>query len=389
MRKVYLDHAGTTPLHPEVYSLMCELMKNTFGNPSSIHSFGREAKKWVDEARQQVADLIEAEAGEIIFTSGGTEADNLAILGVAAARRKKGNHIITSSIEHPAVLNSCKQLAKSGFDVTFLPVDQYGLVNPEELRKEIRPETILISIMHANNEIGTIEPIEEIGRIAKEHGVLFHTDAVQAVANVEIDVQEMHIDLLSLSGHKFYGPKGVGAIYKRKGVRLQPVVHGGGQEKTLRSGTENTMSIVGFGKAAEIASRELDSEFNRTRELRDRLVRGIKERIPDVQYNGHPECRLPHNVNFSFSYVEGESMLLSLDMKGIAASSGSACSSSTLKGSHVLTAIGLPYELIHGSLRMTLGRMNDAADIDYVLEVLPGVVARLRSFSPLANKLTV
>ncbi|HBI27551.1 MAG: cysteine desulfurase NifS [Syntrophaceticus sp.] len=389
MRKVYLDHAGTTPLHPEVYSLMCELMKNTFGNPSSIHSFGREAKKWVDEARQQVADLIEAEAGEIIFTSGGTEADNLAILGVAAARRKKGNHIITSSIEHPAVLNSCKQLAKSGFDVTFLPVDQYGLVDPEELCKAIRSETILISIMHANNEIGTIEPIEEFSRIAKEHGVLFHTDAVQAAGKIPVNVNTLGVDLLTLSSHKIYGPKGVGALYKRKGVRLQPVVYGGGQESNSRSGTENTVGIVGFGKAAEIAARDLDSEFNRTRELRDKLIQGIKERIPDVKYNGHPERRLPHNVNFSFSYVEGESMLLSLDMKGIAASSGSACSSSSLKPSHVLKAIGLPYELIHGSLRMTLGRINDAADIDYVLEILPEVITRLRSFSPLANKLTV
>lgn len=389
MRKVYLDHAGTTPLHPEVYSLMCEFMKSVFGNPSSIHSFGREAKKRVDEARRQVADLIGAEAGEIIFTGGGTEADNLAVLGAAAARRKKGNHIITSSIEHHAVLDTCSYLAKNGFSVTFLPVDRYGLVDPEELRKAIRPETILISIMHANNEIGTIEPIEEIGRIAREHSVLFHTDAVQTAGKIPVNVNTLGIDLLTLSSHKIYGPKGVGALYIRKGLRLQPVVHGGGQEKNLRSGTENTIGIVGFGKAAAIASRELDSEFNRTRELRDKLIRGIKERISDVKYNGHPERRLPHNVNFSFSYVEGESMLLSLDMKGIAASSGSACSSSNLKPSHVLTAIGLPYDLVHGSLRMTLGRMNDAADIDYVLEVLPGIVARLRSFSPLANKLTV
>lgn len=389
MRKVYLDHAGTTPLHPEVYSLMCEFMKNTFGNPSSIHSFGREAKKWVDEARQQVADLIGSEAGEIIFTGGGTEADNLAIIGAAAARHKKGNHIITSSIEHPAVLNTCKHLAKIGFEVTFLPVDQYGLVDQEELCKAIRPETILISIMHANNEIGTIEPIDELSKIAREHGVLFHTDAVQTAGKIPVNVNALGVDLLTLSSHKIYGPKGVGALYKRKGVRLQPVVYGGGQESNSRSGTENTIGIVGFGKAAEIAARDLDSEFNRIRELRDKLVQGIKEKIPDVKYNGHPERRLPHNVNFSFSYVEGESMLLSLDIKGIAASSGSACSSSTLKPSHVLTAIGLPYELIHGSLRMTLGRMNDAADIDYVLEVLTGIVARLRSFSPLANKLTV
>jgi cysteine desulfurase len=389
MRKVYLDHAGTTPLNPEVYSLMCEFMKNTFGNPSSIHSFGREAKKWVDKARRQVAELIGAEAGEIIFTSGGTEADNLAIIGAAAARRKKGNHIITSSIEHPAVLNTCKHLAKNGFDVTFLPVDHYGLVEPEQLRREIRPETILISIMHANNEIGTIEPVKEIAAVAREHGVLFHTDAVQSAGKIPVDVNALGVDLLTLSSHKIYGPKGVGALYKRKKVRLHPVVFGGGQEGNARSGTENTIGIVGFGKAAEIAARDLDSEFERTGKLRDKLIRGIEERISDVRYNGHPERRLPHIVNFSFSYVEGESMLLSLDMKGIAASSGSACSSSALKPSHVLTAIGLPYELVHGSLRMTLGRMNDEADIDYVLDVLPGIIAKLRSFSPLANKLTV
>ena len=248
MRKVYLDHAGTTLLHPEVYSLMCEFMKNTFGNPSSIHSFGREAKKWVDEARQQVADLIGSKAGEIIFTSGGTEADNLAIIGAAAARHKKGNHIITSSIEHPAVLNTCKHLAKIGFEVTFLPVDQYGLVNPEELCKAIRPETILISIMHANNEIGTIEPIDELSKIAREHGVLFHTDAVQTTGKIPVNVNALGVDLLTLSSHKIYGPKGVGALYKRKGVRLQPVVYGGGQESNSRSGTENTIGIVGFGR---------------------------------------------------------------------------------------------------------------------------------------------
>lgn len=389
MRKVYLDHAGTTPLHPDVYTFICEVMKDTFGNPSSIHSFGRDAKKLVDKARQQVADLIGAESREIIFTGGGTEADNLAVLGTAAAKRQKGNHIITSSIEHPAVLNTCKYLAKNGYEVTFLPVDQYGLVDPREVRKAIRPETILITIMHANNEIGTVEPIEEIGEIAREYGVVFHTDAVQTVGKIPVKVDDLGVDLLSLSSHKIYGPKGVGALYKRKGVGLLPVLHGGGQERRLRSGTENTIGIMGFGKAAEIASQDLEPEYNRTKELSDKLVQGIYSQIPDVRYNGHPRCRLPHNVNFSFSYIEGESMLLSLDMQGIAASSGSACSSGALKPSHVLTAIGLPYELIHGSLRLTLGRANDADDIDYVLEVLPGIVARLRSFSPLANKITV
>ncbi|HHW40773.1 MAG TPA: cysteine desulfurase NifS [Syntrophomonadaceae bacterium] len=386
MRKVYLDHAATTPLHPEVYSLMCRFMKDTFGNPSSIHSFGREARKWVEEARQQVADLIKASPEEIYFTSGGTEADNLAILGTAAARRKKGNHIITSSIEHHAVLDTCKYLEKNGYEVTFLPVDRYGMVDPDDVRKAIRRDTILISIMHANNEIGTIEPIEEIGRIAREHEVIFHTDAVQTAGKIPVDVEALGVDLLTLSSHKIYGPKGIGALYKRKGLRLLPVVHGGGQEKKLRSGTENTIGIVGFGKAAEIAARDLEEEHDRTKRLRDRLVRGILEKIPEVRLNGHPEKRLPHNANFSFAYVEGESMLLSLDLKGIAASSGSACSSRALEPSHVLTAIGLPYELIHGSLRMTLGRANDEEDIDYVLEVLPEIVNRLRSFSPLAQK---
>jgi cysteine desulfurase len=383
---VYLDHAATTPLHPEVYSLMCRFMKDTFGNPSSIHSYGQEARKWVEEARQQVAGLINADPNEICFTSGGTEADNLAILGTAAARRKKGNHIITSSIEHHAVLDTCKYLEKNGYEVTFLPVDGYGMVDPGDVKKAIRRDTILISIMHANNEIGTIEPIEEIGRIAREHEVVFHTDAVQTVGKIPVDVEALGVDLLTLSSHKIYGPKGVGALYKRKGVRLLPVMHGGGQERKLRSGTENTIGIVGFGKAAEIAARELEVEQERTKRLRDRLVKGVLEKIPEVRLNGHPEKRLPHNANFSFAYVEGESMLLSLDLKGIAASSGSACSSRALQPSHVLTAIGLPYELIHGSLRMTLGRANDEEDIDYVLEVLPEIVTRLRSFSPLGQK---
>ncbi len=386
MRKVYLDHAATTPLHPEVYSLMCRFMKDTFGNPSSIHSYGQEARKWVEEARQQVAGLINADPNEICFTSGGTEADNLAILGAAAARRKKGNHIITSSIEHHAVLDTCKYLEKNGYEVTFLPVDGYGMVDPGDVKKAIRRDTILISIMHANNEIGTIEPIEEIGRIAREHEVVFHTDAVQTVGKIPVDVEALGVDLLTLSSHKIYGPKGVGALYKRKGVRLLPVMHGGGQERKLRSGTENTIGIVGFGKAAEIAARDLEEEHDRTKRLRDRLVKGVMEKIPEVRLNGHPEKRLPHNANFSFAYVEGESMLLSLDLKGIAASSGSACSSRALQPSHVLTAIGLPYELIHGSLRMTLGRANGEEDVDYVLEVLPEIVTRLRSFSPLGQK---
>lgn len=389
MRKVYLDHAATTPLHPEVSSLMSEFMAETFGNPSSLHSFGREARKWMEEAREKVASLIGAAPEEIVFTSGGTEADNLAILGAAWSRQKKGNHLITSAIEHHAVLDTCKFLAKNGFEVTFLSVDRYGMVDPDEVRKAIRKETILITIMHANNEIGTIEPIEEIGKVAREHGVVFHTDAVQTAGKIPVNVDTLGVDLLSLSAHKIYGPKGVGALYVRKGVQLKPVLHGGGQEKKYRSGTENTIGIVGFGKAAEIAARDLEQEFSRTRALRDRLIQGVFEKIPEVRLNGHPEQRLPHNANFSFSYVEGESLILGLDLQGIAASSGSACSSRSLKPSHVLAALGLPPELIHGSVRMTLGRANTESDVDYVLEVLPGIVARLRQFSPLARQLQV
>lgn len=386
MRRVYLDHAATTPLHPEVYDLLCQFMKDTFGNPSSIHSFGREAKKWVDEARQQVAALIGAQSDEVIFTGSGTEADNLALIGTARAKRDKGNHIITTSIEHPAVLNTCKFLEKNGCEVTYLPVDGHGLVDPDEVRRAIRPETILISVMHANNEIGTIEPIREIAAIAREHEILVHTDAVQTAGKIPVNVSDLGVDLLTISSHKIYGPKGIGALYKKKSVRLLPIIFGGGQERKLRSGTENTLGIVGFGKAAEIAARDLQQESERTRKLRDKLISGIFDLIPQVKLNGHPELRLPHNANISFSYIEGESMLLSLDLKGIAASSGSACSSQALHPSHVLTAIGLPHELVHGSLRMTLGRANSEEDIDYVLEVLPDIIKRLRSFSPLAAR---
>ncbi len=386
MRRVYLDHAATTPLHPEVSSLMSEFMKEVFGNPSILHSFGREARKWVEEARQKVADLIGASAEEIVFTSGGTEADNLAILGVAWSRSAKGKHLITSSIEHHAVLETCKFLARNGFEVTFLPVDGDGIIDPDDVRKAIRKDTIMITIMHANNEIGTIEPIEEIGKIARDHGIIFHTDAVQTAGKIPVDVNALNVDLLSLSAHKIYGPKGVGALYVRKGVKLEPILHGGGQERKYRSGTENTIGIVGFGKAAEIAARDLDQESSRTKRLRDKLIQGILGKIPDVRLNGHLEQRLPNNTNFSFFGVEGESLILSLDLQGIAASSGSACSSHSLQPSHVLAALGLPYEWIHGSVRMTLGRSNTESDIDYVLEVLPDIVARLRSFSPLTRK---
>ncbi|MGD0153894.1 MAG: cysteine desulfurase NifS [Thermacetogeniaceae bacterium] len=385
MRKVYLDHAATTPLHPEVLALMYEFMRDTFGNPSSVHSFGREAKKFTEEARQKVADLIGATPEEIYFTSGGTEADNIAIIGTAMARRKNGNHIITSAIEHHAVLDTFKYLGKNGFEVTLLPVDKYGMVDPDEVARAIRKETTLVTIMHANNEIGTIQPIAEIGRIVREQGVVFHSDAVQTLTKIPVNVDDLDVDLLSLSSHKIYGPKGIGALYVRKGIRLQPIMHGGGQERKLRSGTENTSGIVGFGKAAEIGARDLEQESRRVKGLRDELIGRVLAEISSVTLNGHPEQRLPNNANFSVAYVEGESLVLSLDLDGIAVSSGSACSSGSLQPSHVLKALGLPHEMMHGSLRMTLGRANSEEDIDYVVKSLKNIVTRLRSFSPLAQ----
>jgi cysteine desulfurase len=385
MRKVYLDHAATTPLHPEVLSLMYEFMRDTFGNPSSVHSFGREAKKFTQEARQKVADLIGAAPEEIYFTSGGTEADNIAIIGTAMARRKNGNHIITSAVEHHAVIDTFKYLAKNGFETTFLPVDKYGMVNPDDVAGAIRKETVLVTIMHANNEIGTIQPIAEIGRITREHGVAMHSDAVQTLTKIPVNVDDLNVDLLSLSAHKIYGPKGIGALYVRKGMRLQPIMHGGGQERKLRSGTENTPGIVGFGKAAEVGAREMEQESARVKGLRDKLIRRVLAEIPSVSLNGHPEQRLPNNANFSIALVEGESLVLSLDLEGVAVSSGSACSSGSLQPSHVLKALGLPHEMMHGSLRMTLGRANSEEDIDYVVEALKNIAVRLRSFSPLAQ----
>jgi cysteine desulfurase len=385
MRKVYLDHAATTPIHPEVLSLMHEFMRDTFGNPSSLHSFGREAKKFVQEARRRVAGLIGAAPEEIYFTGSGTEADNIAITGTAMARRKNGNHIITSAIEHHAVLDTCKHLARNGFEVTFLPVDRYGMVDPDDVAREIRKETILVTVMHANNEIGTIQPIAEIGRITREREVILHSDAVQTLAKIPVNVDDLGVDLLSLSAHKIYGPKGIGALYARRGVTLQPLIFGGGQERELRSGTENTPGIVGFGKAAEVGGRELEPESSRVKGLRDRLVQRVLSEIPSVTLNGHPEQRLPNNANFSIACVEGESLVLGLDLEGIAVSSGSACSSGSLKPSHVLEALGFPHELMHGSLRMTLGRDNSEEDIDYAVEALKNIVARLRSFSPLAG----
>jgi cysteine desulfurase len=383
MRRIYLDHAATTPTHPEVVKAMLPYFTEAFGNPSSIYSYGREARKAVEEARARVAELIGARTEEIIFTSGGTEADNFAIKGVAFANEHRGNHIITSSIEHHAVLEVCKFLERRGFKITYLPVDEYGMVDPQDVRRAITDKTILISVMHANNEVGTIEPIEEIGTIAREAGVYLHTDAVQTVGHIPVDVEKLKVDLLSLSAHKLYGPKGVGALYVRKGVRLVSLLHGGEQEKKRRAGTENVAGIVGLGKAAELARQSMDEEIHRLTSLRDRLIKGILERIDHSRLNGHPTRRLPNNVNVTVDYVEGESMLLNLDLEGICASTGSACSSSSLEPSHVLLALGLSPERAHGSLRFSLGKDNTEDDVDQVIEVLPRIVTKLRAMSPL------
>lgn len=388
MRRVYLDHSATTPVDPEVAQLMMTYYTEKYGNPSSVHSFGQEAKEGLEKAREQAAALIGAQPSEITFTSGGTEADNMAILGTADTQRKKGKHIITSAVEHHAVLETCEYLEKNGFDLTIIPVDEEGFINPKDVEKAIRPDTILITIMHANNEVGTIQPIAEIGKIAKEKGVTFHVDAVQSLSKVPIDVKAINIDLLTISSHKIYGPKGVGALYIRKGVKLSPRIYGGGQEKKRRSGTENLPGIVGFGKACELAGKRMNAEIERLKVLRDKLMDGIVERIDYVKVNGpRGDKRLVNNVNVSIQYVEGESLLLSLDMMGIAASSGSACTSGSLDPSHVLLAMGLKHEIAHGSLRFSLGSQNTEEDIDYVLEQLPKIVERLRMMSPLYDKL--
>lgn len=389
MRRVYLDHSATTPVDPEVASLIMTYYTEKYGNPSSIHSFGQEAKNALEEARSQVADLIGAKPEEITFTSGGTEADNLAVLGVAEAYRKKGKHLITTAIEHHAVLDTFEFLAKNGFELTILPVDQYGVVSPEEVKKAIRPDTILLSVMHANNEVGTIQPIAEIGKISRQHGVIFHVDAVQSLGKIPVNVNELQVDMLTVSSHKIYGPKGVGALYVRKGIRLVPRVHGGGQEKKRRSGTENTPGIIGFGKACELAKQRMAEEAETLKKLRDKLMQGILDRIDYVKVNGPiGEQRLPNNVNVSIRFVEGEALLLSLDMVGIAASSGSACTSGSLDPSHVLLAMGLPHEIAHGSLRFSLGHQNTEEDINYVLEQLPKIIERLRMMSPLYDQVT-
>ena len=383
MKQIYLDYAATTPTHPEVVKAMLPYFTSAFGNPSTLYACGQETKGAIEEARVKVADLIGARDEEIVFTSGGTEADNFALKGVAYANEKKGNHIITTPIEHHAVIETCKFLEGRGFKVTCLPVDGYGLVDPDDVRRAITDETILISVMHANNEVGTIEPIAEIGKIAKEAEIYFHTDAVQAVGRIPVDVDELGVDLLSLSAHKIYGPKGVGALYIRKGTRLSSFMHGGEQEKGRRASTENVPGIVGLGKAAELARQDMSKEVERITCLRDQLIKGLLERIDHIHLNGHPQMRLPNNANVSVDFVEGESMALNLDLEGICVSTGSACSSSSLEPSHVLLAMGLPPEQTHGSLRLTLGRWTTEKEINRVIEVLPPIVAKLRAMSPL------
>jgi cysteine desulfurase len=383
VRRIYLDYAATTPTHPEVVKAMLPYFTDAFGNPSSIYFYGQEAKGAIEEARSKVADLIGSQSEEIVFTSGGTEADNFALEGVAFAKEPKGNHIITSSIEHHAVIETCKFLERRGFRVTYLPVDKYGLVAPGDVKRAITDKTILISVMHANNEVGTIEPIAEIGKIAREAGIYFHTDAVQTVGHIPVDVNGLGVDLLSMSAHKLYGPKGVGALYIRKGTKLIPFMHGGEQERRRRASTENVPGIVGFGKAIELAQQEMTEEAKRLTYLRDQLIKGLIERIDHARLNGHSIKRLPNNVNISVDFVEGESMLLNLDLEGICASTGSACSSSSLEPSHVLVVLGLSPEQAHGSLRFSLGKWITEEEMGQVLEVLPRIVARLRAMSPL------
>ncbi len=382
MKTVYLDHNATTPVREEVLEAMFAIYRGVTGNPSSIHSFGREARKEVEEGRARVAGAIGARPEEIVFTGGGTEADNLAVQGVAYAYRKKGDHIITSTIEHPAVLHACRFLEKEGFTVTYLPVSREGLVDPAEVEKAIRPETILITIMTANNETGVIQPIAEIGEIARKKEVPFHTDAIQGLGKIPLSVTELNAGLMSLSAHKVYGPKGVGALYIRKGIRLRPLTYGGHHEKGKRPGTENVAGIVGFGKACELATAELTREADRLRVLRDRLCSDISEQISHVKLNGAPGRRLPNTLNMSFEFVEGEGILLGLEESGIAAATGSACTSGELAPSHVLSAMGVPAALAQGSIRFSLGRENTLEDITYTAKALIPVVERLRLMSP-------
>ena len=383
MENIYFDNAATTKLDEEVLQEMIPYLKENYGNASSIYKLGRESRKAVEDSREKIAKILNCKPNEIYFTAGGSESDNTAIKGIARANKSNGNHIITSKIEHPAVLETCKQLEKEGFEISYISVDENGIINLEELKKAIKPATVLITIMFANNEIGTIQPIEEIGEIAKENNIYFHTDAVQAVGSVKIDVKKLNIDSLSLSGHKFYGPKGIGALYVRTGVKFEKFVDGGHQERNKRAGTENVAGIVGIGKAIELAYNNLDEHNNKIKELRDYYVEQVKEKIPYIKINGDMEKRLPGNSNISFRFIEGEGLLLNLDLKGICASSGSACTSGSLDPSHVLLAIGLPHEIAHGSLRITIGKYNTKEEIDYLVKNLVEIVNRLREMSPL------
>lgn len=385
-KRIYLDYAATAPTDPEVIAAMQPYFFDVFGNPSSIHSFGQDAKKGIEDARQKLASSLGAKPAEIVFTSGGTESDNMSLIGVAQANGKKGNHIITTNIEHHAVLEPARFLQKQGMKVTYVKVSKEGLVDPSDIKKAITAKTVLISVMHANNEIGTIQPVAEIGRMAREKGIYFHSDAVQTVGHIPVKVDELNVDLLSLAAHKFYGPKGVGALYIRKGTRIGNFLHGGDQENGRRASTHNTPGIVGLGKAIELCEKQMDAEAQFQMQLRDILMKEIPKKVEEVVLNGHPTQRLPNNVNFSIRYIEGESLLLNLDMRGIAASTGSACTSTSLEPSHVLLGIGLPHEIAHGSLRLTLGRWSKKADIEYLLQYLPEIVDTLRAMSPLYHK---
>lgn len=382
MQRIYMDYAATTPVRPEVLEAMMPYFSAEFGNASGVYSWSRTAHQALDQARDTVAQILGAQAEEIVFTGGGSESDNLAVKGAALAYRERGRHIITSSVEHHAVLEACHWLESQGFEVTYLPVDGDGLVDPQAVKDALRPDTILVSIMHANNEVGTVQPIAEIGEILRDSKAVFHTDAVQTAGVLDINVDRLHVDLLSLSAHKFYGPKGVGVLYVRKGTKLTPLIHGGGHERRRRAGTENVPGIVGLAKALELSQQERETENARLQALRDKLIAGLGA-IPHTRVNGSRTHRLPNNVNVCFEFIEGESLLLTLDMRGVAASSGSACTSGSLEPSHVLLAMGIPHEIAHGSLRLTLGRGTTEADVDYVLQEVPAIVERLRAMSPL------
>ncbi len=387
MRKVYLDNNATTPIHPEVFDSMAPFLKEYFGNPSSAHQFGRSIKVKIDEAREKLAELLNADPSEIYFCSGGSESDNMAIKGVALSNSNKKKHIITSQVEHPAVLNTCRLLEKNSYEVTYVKVDQYGMVNPEDVKDAIKEDTMLISIQHSNNEIGTFQPIEEIGKIAREKNILFHTDAVQSFGKLPLDVEKLNVDFLSVSGHKLHGPKGVGALYIKRGTsKLFPIISGGHHERNRRAGTENVPGIIGFGKACEIAKKEMGPGSKYIASLRDSLHEKLKNTIPKINLNGHPTKRLPTTLNIGVECVEGESIMINLDLQGVAISTGSACSSGSLEPSHVLTAMSILPEKIHGSLRFSFGRDNNEDDVNYVAQILPPIVKKIRANSPLWNE---